>query len=80
LPPINISLDPKYFAHFDQFSRRFEKGIPSLVNCEKLTIVGDVWFESGVVLKGEVAIENYSDQPLFIAENRCIENDCIVKR
>jgi UTP--glucose-1-phosphate uridylyltransferase len=80
LAPINISLDPKYFAHFDQFARRFEKGTPSLVNCEKLSIVGNVWFEAGVVLKGEVAIENYSDQPLFIAANKCIENDCIVKK
>jgi UTP--glucose-1-phosphate uridylyltransferase len=80
LGPINISLDPKYFAHFDQFSSRFEKGTPSLVDCEKLNIIGDVWFESDVVLKGDVSIENYSDQPLVIKEKRCIENDCIVKR
>jgi len=80
LGPINISLDPKYFAHFDQFSKRFEKGTPSLVHCEKLRIIGDVWFEAGVVLKGEVAIENHSDQPLIIEEKRCIENDSIVKK
>jgi UTP--glucose-1-phosphate uridylyltransferase len=80
LGPINIQLDPKYFAHFDAFSKRFEKGTPSLVNCEKLKVTGDVWFEAGVVLKGEVVIENFSDQPLVIAANRCIENDCVVKK
>jgi len=80
LGPIRIQLDPSYYAHFDQFSKRFEKGIPSLVDCEKLSVNGDVWFEAGVVLKGEVAIENYSDTPLVIKEKKCIENDCIVKK
>jgi len=80
LKPISISLDSKYYAHFDSFSKRFEKGIPSLVNCEELKITGDVWFESDVVLKGNVTIENLSDQPFIIEANRCIENDCIVKK
>jgi UTP--glucose-1-phosphate uridylyltransferase len=80
LGPISITLDPEYYAHFDSFSKRFEKGIPSLVNCEKLNITGDVWFESGVVLKGNVIIENHSDQPLVIEENKCIDNDSIIQK
>jgi len=80
LGPIRIQLDPKYYAHFDHFSKRFEKGTPSLIDCKTLKIKGDVWFEAGVTLKGDVVIENYSDHPLVIQENKCIENDCIVKR
>jgi len=77
LEPINIHLDPKYFAHFDQFASRFPNGAPSLVHCNKLRVIGDVRFEANVVLKGEVVIENTTDQPMIIKENQCIENDCV---
>jgi len=75
LEPVNIHLDPAYYSNFDQFAKRFAKGTPSLMHCKKLEIIGDVWFESGVVMKGEVVIENTSGQPMIIKENQHIEDE-----
>ena len=53
-----IDLDPKYYGKIDDFEKRFGKGIPSLVDCDRLTIEGDVIFEDDVKIKGSVNIKN----------------------
>ena len=42
---IEIDLDPRYFGKIDLFDERFIHGIPSLMDCESLTIRGDVLIE-----------------------------------
>jgi hypothetical protein len=33
-------------------------GVPSLIDCTSLTVKGPIHFESGVIIKGDVAFEN----------------------
>lgn len=60
LPPV-IDLDPHYYRHFDQLQERFPQGPPSLIECEHLSIIGDVRFGKDIRLKGSVFIVNESD-------------------
>jgi UTP--glucose-1-phosphate uridylyltransferase len=56
-PPI-VDLDPRFYKLLGDFEQRFPAGPPSLANCDRLTIRGDVVFGSGVVVRGSVTIEN----------------------
>ena len=53
-----ISLDPKYYKLIDQMEARFPYGPPSLLECERLTVKGDVRFGRGVVCRGAVEVVN----------------------
>jgi UTP--glucose-1-phosphate uridylyltransferase len=55
---IQIELDPRFYAKIDDFNARFRYGPPSLVDCETLSVEGDVLFESDVTLSGKVVIRN----------------------
>ena len=58
LPEIYVNLDSKYYGKIDLFDQRFPEGVPSLSQCESLTIIGDVRFESNVKIIGNVTIRN----------------------
>ena len=72
---IKIRLDPTFFGKIDQFDERFSHGTPSLVDCESLTVDGDVSFGKGVVLKGNVTITNSEPFQKSIPDNATIEGD-----
>ncbi len=71
---IKINLDPRYYGKADQFDERFEN-VPSLLECESLTIEGDVLFEKNVTIKGEVRIKNTRKSQAVIKEGTVITND-----
>ena len=75
LDSVKIDLDPKYYGKIDQLEERFKDGVPSLVNCESLTITGDVFFQKNVSVKGKVKIENSKDSRADIKEGSVIESD-----
>jgi UTP--glucose-1-phosphate uridylyltransferase len=52
-----VDLDPRYFKLVGDFEARFPAGPPSLVDAERLTVRGDVTFEAGVVVRGEVTVD-----------------------
>jgi UTP--glucose-1-phosphate uridylyltransferase len=54
-PPL-VSLDPDYFKLMGDFDPRFPGGPPSLVDCDRLEVVGDVTFGRGVVVRGSVHV------------------------
>jgi UTP--glucose-1-phosphate uridylyltransferase len=66
-----IELDPRYYKRFDQMKARFQ-GIPSLINCEKLVIEGDVLVRPNVVIEGTVHIRNKGEKQLEIPEGEVI--------
>jgi hypothetical protein len=72
---IKIKLDSKYYGKFDLLEERFKEGEPSLVDCDALTIHGDVRFEKGVVIRGTVAITNSGAAPAVIKAGTVIERD-----
>jgi UTP--glucose-1-phosphate uridylyltransferase len=55
---IEIRLDPNFYGRIDLLDKRFKEGLPSLVDCEALSIEGDVYFESDVVIRGSVSVKN----------------------
>jgi UTP--glucose-1-phosphate uridylyltransferase len=70
---ININLDPRYYRKIDMFNKRFANGIPSLIDCNSLKIIGDVFFEGNVKIKGNVVINNRSGFQAVIKEGMVIE-------
>jgi UTP--glucose-1-phosphate uridylyltransferase len=54
-PPV-VSLDPEYYKLMDDFEPRFPSGPPSLVECDRLTVEGDVTFGRDVVMRGRVRV------------------------
>ncbi len=71
LSTILIELDPRYYKRFDQMKARFQ-GIPSLINCEKLVIEGDVLVRSNVVMEGSVHITNKGEKQGVIPDGKVI--------
>ncbi len=74
---IQIHLDPKYYGKIDLFDERFSSGVPSLVDCQSLTIQGDVRFKNNVTIKGRVVIKNKSKIQAVIKEGTVVEKDLI---
>lgn len=68
LDTINISLDPDYYKIIDDMEARFSDGSPSLVDCKKLALVGDIKFGNKVSLKGSVMISNHSKKQMTIQD------------
>ncbi len=59
-PPF-VSLDPRFYKLLADFDERFPTGPPSLIDCQRLVVVGDVTFGAGVVAGGDVIIEASDD-------------------
>ena len=67
-----IDLDPAHYKLLDGFEARFPAGAPSLVDCERLAVRGDVTFGAGVVVRGDVTIDA-GDENRRIADGMVIE-------
>lgn len=73
-PPPKVSLDPKFFSRIDDFDQRF-RWIPSLIDCEALTVEGDFYFEKEVSIAGKVRLKNTKDYAVTIPRGTHIEKD-----
>ena len=74
---IKIRLDPQFYGKMDLLEERFKEGLPSLVNCDSLSIEGDVYFESDVTIKGSVSIKNSPSSPAVIKKGTVVDGDII---
>jgi UDP-N-acetylglucosamine pyrophosphorylase len=54
--PPNVKLDGKY-KFVQDFDKYFPEGVPSLIECSKLVVEGEVEFAAGVVIVGEVTVK-----------------------
>ncbi|MCH9698228.1 MAG: UTP--glucose-1-phosphate uridylyltransferase [Gammaproteobacteria bacterium] len=70
---IVISLDAKYYKKIDDLKARFPHGPPNLLDCQQLTIIGDVLFEANVTISGDVTISNQTSQQHVITKDTVIE-------
>ncbi|MDI6688495.1 MAG: UTP--glucose-1-phosphate uridylyltransferase [Desulfobacterales bacterium] len=76
---IRIDLDPGYYGTRDKLNERFLiDGVPSLIDCESLTIKGDVFFEKNITIKGRVTITNNGISPATIKAGTVIDSDLIL--
>ncbi len=72
---VKIKLDPKFYGKIDLLEQRFNDGLPSLVDCESLSIAGDVYFERQIVITGKVAIKNGQNAPAVVKRGTVINSD-----
>jgi UTP--glucose-1-phosphate uridylyltransferase len=61
-PPF-VDLDSDHYKLLSDFDTRFPKGAPSLKDCDRLTVNGDVTFGADVVVHGSVTIEGDQEVP-----------------
>ncbi len=73
---ILIDLDTRYFMKIDDFLARFPHGIPSLLQCTSFTVYGDVVFDKGIILKGDVVIRNMTDRQITVHQEDLKDKDC----
>ncbi|KAL8192212.1 hypothetical protein R6Q57_027879 [Mikania cordata] len=75
--PVNptVELGPE-FKKVADFESRF-KSIPSIIDLDNLKISGDVWFGSGVILKGLVSINARPGEKIVIPDGAVLENKSI---
>ena len=52
-----VDLDPHHYKMMRDFERHFPDGPPSLVDCRRLVVRGDVTFGHGVVARGDATID-----------------------
>lgn len=71
----SIEVGPE-FKKVGNFLSRF-KSIPSIVELDSLKVSGDVWFGSGIVLKGNVSITAKAGVKLEIPDGAVLENKVI---
>jgi UTP--glucose-1-phosphate uridylyltransferase len=74
-PPV-VSLDPAFYRLIDDLDARFPFGPPSLVDCERLVVKGDVRFGRGVVCRGAAAITNTGTAQATNADGTVIAGAC----
>jgi UTP--glucose-1-phosphate uridylyltransferase len=67
-----VELDTKFYKMIDQLEERFPAGIPSLIDCERFTVKGDMKFGKGTVAKGVVYINNQTGIQLIIPDNKLL--------
>ena len=65
--PPTINLDPNHYKLVDQLEEKLAAGVPSLKQCQELTVRGPVLFSSEVVFAGKVTIENPGTEPRALA-------------
>jgi UTP--glucose-1-phosphate uridylyltransferase len=71
--PLFVDLDPEHYKLLDDFEARFPAGPPSLVDCERLVVRGDVVFGRGVVVRGSVELDRAADGRVTIEDGAVLE-------
>jgi hypothetical protein len=56
--PPTINLDSNHYKLVDQLDEKLQAGVPSLKQCEELTVHGPILFNSGNIFRGKVTITN----------------------
>ncbi len=75
-PPLSVHLDPRYYKQIDQLQARFPYGPPSLLDCERVTIKGDIKFGKNIVFTCVVELVNETEQQMEIRDGTTIEGTC----
>ena len=74
-PGLRIELDPRFYGKIDMFDARFPQGVPGLVQCTHLRLKGDILFEGGVRIIGDVTITNNNARQAVVKSNTIVDQD-----
>ena len=73
-PPV-VELDSDHYKLLRDFDARFPSGPPSLVECERLVVDGDVRFGRDVVVRGAVEVDQEGAEQLEIEDGAVLEGE-----
>merc|ERR1719487_2903858 len=65
-----IDLDSKKYKMVPQLDKCTPSGVPSLKECKKLTVKGEVVFSPGTTFIGEVTVKNTSSSPVTLPKGK----------
>ena len=71
--PVVVHLDPAFFGAYDNLRARVPDGVPSLLNCDGLTVKGDFKFGRNVAVKGSVVLENAGPRQKLIEDGTILK-------
>ena len=74
-PGPQIELDPRFYGKIDMFDARFPQGAPGLSQCTHLRLKGDILFEGGVTIIGDVTITNNNARQAVVKANTIVDQD-----
>ena len=63
-----ITLDREYFGTVDRMSERFNSGIPSLKECRRFSLEGDISFGKDCSVIGNVTVANHTAIPYTVPD------------
>ncbi len=66
-----VDLESQFYGRLDRFDARFPAGPPSLRQCERLTVRGDVTFGERVIVRGAVKLD--ADEPRTIPDGSVLD-------
>ena len=69
-----VDLDSAHFKLLNDFDAHFPAGPPSLAQCRRLTVAGDVVFGRGVVVRGAVELRQEGAEPRRIEDGAVLES------
>ena len=69
-----VALDSDHFKLMRDFDARFPAGPPSLRECDRFVVEGDVRFGAGVVARGDVTVRQEGDEPLAIEDGAVLDD------
>ncbi len=72
-----IALDQKFYKKIDMFQERFPKGAPSLLECERLEVHGDVRFGRNVRIRGVTRVVNRLRKQARVADGAVLEGEVL---
>ncbi len=72
--PLDIDLDPVFYASIAGFRDRFPHGAPSLKDADGLRVRGDIRFGADVVIHGRVNLENPGPAPRMIEDGSVLHD------
>ncbi len=68
-----VDLDSGFYKLLPDFEARFPAGAPSLLECDRFSVAGDVLFGRDVVVRGSAAVENAGEEQLRVADGTVLE-------
>ncbi len=75
LDQLAINLDPTSYKLIADLEAPFPSGTPSMLECTRLSIMGDIKFGANVILKGGVQLVNKSGRQVEVEAGMVIEGD-----
>lgn len=75
-----VELDDRHYGLLDDLEARFPAGAPSLIGCRSLRITGDVRFGDGVVVEGDVDIDNPEPEPRHVPDGTRLRGPGLPRR